>query len=74
MKQINWKAGYFISRRMEFLAGADVWAACSHTMKAAERQESVEATRQRVRDLIVRETFGEPYVRGSGTMEDRLVR
>jgi hypothetical protein len=44
------------------ITGADVWAAYSYTMKAAERQGSVEATRQRVRNLVASETFGERFV------------
>jgi hypothetical protein len=44
------------------ITGADVWTAFSYTMKAAERQGSTEATRQRVRKLAARETFGERFV------------
>ncbi len=40
---------------------ADVWSAFSYTMKAAERQGSVEATRQRIRNLVARERFGERF-------------
>ncbi len=42
---------------------AHVWDAFSLTMKAAERQGSAEATRQRTRILIAGETFGEGFVR-----------
>jgi hypothetical protein len=44
------------------ITGADVWAAYSHTMKAAEQQGSAEATRQRIRTLVASETFGERFV------------
>jgi hypothetical protein len=44
------------------ITGADVWAAFSMTMKAAERQGSAEATRQRIRNLVASETFGERFV------------
>ena len=44
------------------ITGADVWAAFSYTMKAAERQGSAEATRKRIRNLVASETFGERFV------------
>jgi len=44
------------------ITGADVWAAYSHTMKAAAAQGSVETTRQRIRTLVASETFGERFV------------
>ena len=44
------------------ITGADVWAAYSHTMKAAAPQGSVETTRQRIRTLVASETFGERFV------------
>jgi hypothetical protein len=44
------------------ITGADVWAAYSHTMKAAERRGSAAATRQRICALVSSETFGERFV------------
>ena len=44
------------------ITGADVWAAYTHTMKAATQQESAEATRERIRELVAAETFGERFV------------
>lgn len=44
------------------ITGADVLAAYSHTMKAAEHAGIVEETRARIRDLVSRETFGERFV------------
>lgn len=45
------------------ITGADVWAAYSETMKAAERGGSVPETRERIRRLVASETFGERFVR-----------
>lgn len=44
------------------ITGADVLAAYSHTMKAAEHAGVAEETRARIRDLVSRETFGERFV------------
>lgn len=44
------------------ITGADVLAAYSHTMKAAEHSSIVEEARARIRDLVSRETFGERFV------------
>jgi hypothetical protein len=44
------------------ITGADVWAAYSHTMKAAERLGSVETTLRRIRSLVASETYGERFV------------
>ncbi len=44
------------------ITGADVLAAFSHTMQAAEHAGIVEETRARIRDLVSRETFGERFV------------
>lgn len=44
------------------ITGLDVWDAYSQTMKAAERQGTAEATRQRIRTLVARESSGERFV------------
>jgi hypothetical protein len=44
------------------ITGADVWGAYSHTLKAAENVGSVEATLQRIRELVGRKTLGERFV------------
>ena len=44
------------------ITGADVWAAYDHTLAAARRQGSVEATRERIRKLVAAETRGERFV------------
>jgi hypothetical protein len=44
------------------ITGADVIAAYSHAMKAAEHAGVVEETRARIRALASRETFGERFV------------
>ncbi|WP_217909811.1 hypothetical protein [Pseudenhygromyxa sp. WMMC2535] len=44
------------------ITGADVLAAYSHTMKAAEHAGVVEETRARIRALVSRETFGKRFV------------
>jgi hypothetical protein len=44
------------------ITGLDVWNAYSHTMKAGENAGCTEQTRQRIHDLVARETFGERFV------------
>ena len=44
------------------ITGADVWAAYSHTLKAAEKQGTVEATQDRIRTLVATEAPGECFV------------
>ena len=44
------------------ITGADVLAAYSHTMKAAEHAGVAEETRARIRDIVSRESFGERFV------------
>jgi hypothetical protein len=44
------------------ITGLDVLNAYSHTMKAAENAGCAEETRQRIRDLVARESFGERFV------------
>jgi hypothetical protein len=44
------------------ITGIDVLSAYSHTMKAAENAGCAEETRQRIRDLVSRESFGERFV------------
>ena len=44
------------------VTGADVYAAYSHTMKAAERAGVADETHARIRALVSRETFGEHSV------------
>ncbi|MEQ9325285.1 MAG: hypothetical protein RIF41_39325 [Polyangiaceae bacterium] len=44
------------------ITGADVYAAYSHTMKAAERAGVADETHARIRALVSRETFGERFV------------
>ncbi len=44
------------------ITGLDVHSAYSHTMKAAENAGCADETRQRIRDLVAREAFGERFV------------
>ena len=44
------------------ITGADVWSAYNYTMKAATQQGSAAATRERIRELVATETFGERFV------------
>ena len=44
------------------ITGADVYAAYSHTMKAAERAGVADETHARIHALVSRETFGERFV------------
>ncbi len=44
------------------ITGLDVFNAYSHTMKAAENAGCPERTRERVRSLVARETFGDRFV------------
>jgi len=44
------------------ITGADVWAAYSETLKAAERAGSLPETRESIRRLVAGETFGERFV------------
>ncbi len=44
------------------ITGADVWAAYSHALKAAERCGAADAVRQRIRDLVASESNGERFV------------
>jgi hypothetical protein len=46
------------------ITSADVWAAYAATMKAAESAGSVAETRERIRQLVAAETFGERFVTG----------
>ena len=44
------------------ITGADVWSAYTHTMEAAGRAGITGATRERIRNLVAAETFGERFV------------
>ena len=44
------------------ITGADVWAAYTHTMKAAEQAGRAGEVRDRIRALVARETYGERFV------------
>ncbi|MBW2703467.1 MAG: hypothetical protein JRF33_21830 [Deltaproteobacteria bacterium] len=44
------------------ITNLDVLAAYTHTMKAAEHADCADATKQRIRNLVARETFGERFV------------
>lgn len=44
------------------ITDADVWAAYSSTLHAAERTRSVSEVRVRIRELVAAETFGERFV------------
>jgi hypothetical protein len=44
------------------ITGADVWAAYSHTLKAAERCGDANAVRQRIRELVASEPAGDRFV------------
>jgi hypothetical protein len=44
------------------ITGADVWAAYSSTMKAAEKSGSVAATHERIKRMVAGETSGEQFV------------
>ncbi len=44
------------------ITGADVRNAYEHTLRAAQQQDTVEATRQRIRTVVATETFGERFV------------
>ena len=44
------------------ITGRDVRAAYSHTLEAAEKTGAVDATRERIRQLVATETFGERFV------------
>jgi hypothetical protein len=44
------------------ITGADVWAAYSNTLKAAEHNGTVDSTKERVRRLAESETFGQRFV------------
>jgi tetratricopeptide (TPR) repeat protein len=44
------------------ITGADVWAAYTHTMKAAEQAGRAGDVRDRIRTLVARETYGERFV------------
>jgi hypothetical protein len=44
------------------ITGADVWSAYNYTMKASTQQGSAAATRERIRELVATETFGERFV------------
>jgi hypothetical protein len=44
------------------ITGADVWAAYDATMKAAEHHGSKAETRERIRTMLAKETFGERFV------------
>lgn len=44
------------------ITSLDVHSAYSHTMKAAENAGCADETRQRIRDLVAREAFGERFV------------
>ncbi len=44
------------------ITSLDVHSAYAHTMKAAEHAGCASMTRQRIRDLVARETFGERFV------------
>ena len=44
------------------ITGADVWAAYTNTMKAAEKAGRAEEARERIRTLVGSETYGERFV------------
>jgi hypothetical protein len=44
------------------ITGADVWAAYLNTLKAAAKHGAVDSTKERVRRLVEKETFGERFV------------
>lgn len=44
------------------ITGADVLAACSHTMKAAEHAGVADETLTRIRELVSREALDERFV------------
>ena len=44
------------------ITGADVWAAYTNTMKAAEQAGRAGEARDRIRALVARETYGERFV------------
>jgi hypothetical protein len=44
------------------ITGADVWAAYSHTLKAAERCGDADAVRRRIRELVASESHGDRFV------------
>jgi hypothetical protein len=44
------------------ITGADVWAAYTQTMKAAERAGGIAETQERIRQLVAGETSGERFV------------
>jgi hypothetical protein len=44
------------------ITGADVWAAYTHTMKAAEKAARGGEMRDRIRPLVASETYGERFV------------
>jgi len=44
------------------ITGADVWAAYSHTLEAAEQSGDADEVRQRIRDLVASESKGERFV------------
>ena len=44
------------------ITSLDVLAAYTHIMKAAEHADCADATKQRIRNLVARETFGERFV------------
>jgi hypothetical protein len=46
------------------ITSADVWTAYASTMKAAESAGSVSDTRERIRQLVAGETFGDRFVTG----------
>ena len=44
------------------ITSADVWSAYNYTMEAATQQGNAAATRERIRELVATETFGERFV------------
>ena len=44
------------------ISGTDVWAAYTHTMKAAEKAARAAEVRDRIRTLVASETYGERFV------------
>ncbi len=44
------------------ITGADVWAAYDHTLAAARHHGSAESTRERIREMVAAESFGERFV------------
>ena len=44
------------------ISNLDVDSAYTHTMKAAENEGCPDETKQRIRDLVAKETFGERFV------------